>query len=226
VGVVFLRGAFPYRFSPLFVIDEGFLETGRQLNAGFKECLRLGSSTQVRAQVNALKQVFSELAIGLALDVVVILLLLTANFQSFRLSLIVISSVPAVLIGAILMLLVTETTLNLESFMGTIMAIGVAVANAILLVTFAEQNRRNGADAVSAARSAAAERLRPVLMTSRNDRWDVSHGTGDWSRQRRNSAAGTRSDWRLVCRHTHYLVRVADRLWHRSKTGIPRVAIP
>ncbi len=125
-----------------------------------------GVATQVRGQVNALKQIFTELAIGLSLAVVVILLLLTANFQSFRLALVVISSVPAVLVGAILMLLITGTTLNLESFMGTIMAIGVAVANAILLVTFAEQNRRNGADSVSAARAAAAERLRPVLMTS------------------------------------------------------------
>ena len=125
-----------------------------------------GVVTQVRGQVNALKQIFTELAIGLALAVVVILLLLTANFQSFRLSLVVISTVPAVIVGAILMLLVTGTTLNLESFMGTIMAIGVAVANAILLVTFAEQIRRSGADSVSAARSAAAERLRPVLMTS------------------------------------------------------------
>ena len=125
-----------------------------------------GVTAQVRGQVNALKQIFTQLAVGLALAVVVILLLLTANFQSLRLALIVISSVPAVLIGAILMLLFTGTTLNLESFMGTIMAIGVAVANAILLVTFAEQNRRNGADAWSAARAAAAERLRPVLMTS------------------------------------------------------------
>jgi multidrug efflux pump subunit AcrB len=125
-----------------------------------------GVTTQVRGQVNALKQIFSQLTVGLALAVVVILLLLTANFQSLRLALIVISSVPAVLIGTILMLLVTGTTLNLESFMGSIMAIGVAVANAILLVTFAEQNRRNGADALSAARTAAAERLRPVLMTS------------------------------------------------------------
>jgi multidrug efflux pump subunit AcrB len=125
-----------------------------------------GVTTQVRGQVNALREIFGELAIGLALAVVVILLLLTANFQSFRLALIVISSVPAVLVGAILMLLLTGTTLNLEIFMGTIMAIGVAVANAILLVTFAEQNRRKGADPVSAARSAAAERLRPVLMTS------------------------------------------------------------
>jgi multidrug efflux pump subunit AcrB len=120
----------------------------------------------VRGQVSALEQIFTELAIGLALAVIVILLLLTANFQSFRLALVVISSVPAVLVGSILMLLLTGTTLNLESFMGTIMAIGVAVANAILLVTFAEQSRRNGADPVSAARTAAAERLRPVLMTS------------------------------------------------------------
>ena len=125
-----------------------------------------GVTTQVRGQVNALKEIFGELAIGLALAVIVILLLLTANFQSFRLALIVISSVPAVLVGAILMLLITRTTLNLESFMGTIMAIGVAVANAILLVTFAEKNRRIGADPISAARSAAAERSRPVLMTS------------------------------------------------------------
>ena len=64
------------------------------------------------------------------------------------------------------MLLITRTSLNLESFMGTIMAIGVAVANAILLVTFAEQNRKAGADARTAARNAAGERLRPVLMTS------------------------------------------------------------
>jgi multidrug efflux pump subunit AcrB len=125
-----------------------------------------GVTTQVRGQVSALKQIFTELAIGLALAVIVILLLLTANFQSFRLALVVISSVPAVLVGSILVLLLTGTTLNLESFMGTIMAIGVAVANAILLVTFAEQSRRNGADPVSAARAAAAERLRPVLMTS------------------------------------------------------------
>jgi len=125
-----------------------------------------GVTTQVRGQVSALKQIFAELATGLALAVVVILLLLTANFQSFRLALVVMSSAPAVLLGAILMLLLTGTTLNLESFMGTIMAIGVAVANAILLVTFAEHNRRSGADPVSAARAAAAERLRPVLMTS------------------------------------------------------------
>ena len=64
------------------------------------------------------------------------------------------------------MLLITGTSLNLESFMGTIMAIGVAVANAILLVTFAEHNRRKDQEASVAARNAAGERLRPVVMTS------------------------------------------------------------
>ncbi len=125
-----------------------------------------GVSAQVRGQVSAMRQIFGNLSVGLALAVFVILLLLAANFESIRLSLIVLSTVPAVLAGVILMLLITGTSLNLESFMGAIMAIGVAVANAILFVTFAEKNRKSGADASTAARNAAGERLRPVLMTS------------------------------------------------------------
>jgi multidrug efflux pump subunit AcrB len=97
---------------------------------------------------------------------VVILLLLAANFESARLSFVVLSSAPAVLAGSVVMLFITGTSLNLESFMGTIMAIGVAVANAILLVTFAEQNRKSGSNSTEASRNAAGERLRPVLMTS------------------------------------------------------------
>jgi multidrug efflux pump subunit AcrB len=125
-----------------------------------------GVKTAIRGQVSAMQQIFGELAIGLAAAIGVILLLLTANFQSLKLALVVLSTAPAVLAGSVLMLLVTGTTLNLESFMGTIMAIGVAVANAILLVSFAEQNRLKGASAPDAASAAAAERLRPVLMTS------------------------------------------------------------
>jgi multidrug efflux pump subunit AcrB len=125
-----------------------------------------GVKTEVRGQVSALQQIFGELSIGLLAAIGVILLLLTANFQSLKLALVVLTTTPAVLAGAVLMLLLTGTTLNLESFMGTIMAIGVAVANAILLVSFAEQNRLKGATALEAARAAAAERLRPVLMTS------------------------------------------------------------
>src|SRR5579862_3106346 len=125
-----------------------------------------GVTAQIRGQVSALQAIFGELVIGLAAAIGVILLLLTANFQSLKLALVVLSTAPAVLAGSVLMLFFTGTTLNLESFMGTIMAIGVAVANAILLVTFAEQNRLKGATAPEAARAAAAERLRPVLMTS------------------------------------------------------------
>jgi multidrug efflux pump subunit AcrB len=125
-----------------------------------------GVTTSVRGQISALRQIFGELLIGLGAAVLVILLLLAANFQSVRLSFVVVSTAPAVLVGVALMLLLTGTSLNLESFMGTIMAIGVAVANAILLVIFAEKNRRAGAESHNAARDAAAERLRPVLMTS------------------------------------------------------------
>jgi multidrug efflux pump subunit AcrB len=101
------------------------------------------------------------------MSIVVILLLLTANFQSIRLALVVVSTTPAVLAGVVLMLWVTGTTLNLQSFMGAIMAIGVAVANAILLVTFAEAHRRDDrATAERAAVQGAQGRLRPILMTS------------------------------------------------------------
>jgi multidrug efflux pump subunit AcrB len=125
-----------------------------------------GVTTSVRGQVSALRQIFGELSIGLGTAILVILLLLAANFQSIRLALVVVSTAPAVLAGSAIMLVITRTSLNLESFMGTIMAIGVAVANAILLVTFAELNRRAGAESHVAAREAASERLRPVLMTS------------------------------------------------------------
>jgi multidrug efflux pump subunit AcrB len=125
-----------------------------------------GVTVQVRGQISAMSQIFGNLSIGLVIAIFVIFLLLAANFESVRLALIVLSTTPAVLTGSVLMLLITGTSLNLESFMGTIMAIGVAVANAILLVTFAEQNRKAGADAKTAARNAAGERLRPVLMTS------------------------------------------------------------
>jgi multidrug efflux pump subunit AcrB len=98
--------------------------------------------------------------------VAAILLLLAANFQSFKLSLAVISTTPAVIAGVAVTLWLTGATLNIESFMGAIMAIGVAVANAILLVTFAERSRLGGASPGDAAVEGATSRLRPILMTS------------------------------------------------------------
>jgi multidrug efflux pump subunit AcrB len=125
-----------------------------------------GAAVTVRGQVVPMRQMFNGLAVGLALAVVAILLLLTANFQSPRLALAVVSTVPAVVAGVALALVVTRTTLNIQSFMGAIMAIGVAVANAILLVTFAERARREGGAIGDAAVDGAQHRLRPILMTS------------------------------------------------------------
>src|SRR4029079_2734395 len=103
-----------------------------------------GATVTVRGQIAAMAETFTNITAGLIVAVVVIFLLLAANFQSLRLAFVVVSTVPAVLMGVVLMLAVTRTTLNVQSFMGAIMAIGVAVANAILLVTFAEQSRVHG----------------------------------------------------------------------------------
>jgi multidrug efflux pump subunit AcrB len=120
----------------------------------------------LRGQIPALQQTLSGLQTGLLLAVAVIFLLLAANFQSLRLGLAVVSTVPAVICGVVLMLVLTGTTLNVQSFTGAIMAIGIAVANAILLVTFAERLRRSGQTALDASAEAGRERLRAILMTA------------------------------------------------------------
>jgi multidrug efflux pump subunit AcrB len=125
-----------------------------------------GVQVDVRGQVAPLNELFRGLGFGLAVAVVVIGLLLMAYFQSARLALVAVAPVPAVLAGVAVMLLATGTTLNLQSFMGAIMAVGVATANAILLVTFAERARVGGMSARDAAVEGARTRVRPILMTS------------------------------------------------------------
>jgi multidrug efflux pump subunit AcrB len=125
-----------------------------------------GITVAVRGQIIPMAQMLDGLRSGLLMAVVVIFLLLAANFQSLKLSLMVVSTTPAVIAGVVLMLWLTGTTLNIQSFMGAIMAVGVAVANAILLVTFAERGRMEGASAADAALEGARSRLRPILMTS------------------------------------------------------------
>ena len=125
-----------------------------------------GVEVHLRGQITALKQMLDGLGIGLFLAVGVVFLLLSASFESVALSVSVLSIIPAVLVGSLLMLLATRTTLNIESFMGTIMAVGVAVANAILLVTFAEKSRLLQGNSWAGALEGAKSRLRPILMTS------------------------------------------------------------
>ena len=125
-----------------------------------------GVKVTVRGQIGPMKQTLTNLGVGLLLAVLVIYLLLAATFQSLKLAFVVLSTVPAVICGVLFMLLFTGTSLNIQSFMGAIMAIGVAVANAILLVTFAEEYRRAGNAARDAALHGAKTRMRPILMTS------------------------------------------------------------
>jgi len=125
-----------------------------------------GARVDVRGQVPPMRQTQSGLEFGLLLAIAVIFLLLVANFQSLRASLVILSMIPAVVLGVVAALWGAGTTLNVQSFMGAIMAVGVSVANAILLVTFAEQRRREGQEARAAAMAAASSRLRPILMTS------------------------------------------------------------
>lgn len=124
-----------------------------------------GSKILMRGQFELLQQTLSSLQFGLLVAIIVIFLLMTAFFQSFNIALITLSVVPAVVTGALLLLFISGQTMNIQSYMGIIMAIGVSIANAVLFITNAEHFRRNG-DTFTAHIKAAESRLRPILMTS------------------------------------------------------------
>ncbi len=125
-----------------------------------------GMVVSVRGLTKLLSETLASLQTGLLLAIVVIFLLLSANFQSFKVSFVILSSVPAVVMGGVWMLLSCGSTLNLQSYMGIIMSVGVSVANAILMITNAESLRLKLGNAREAALIAAKSRLRPILMTS------------------------------------------------------------
>ena len=125
-----------------------------------------GFTVKMRGEIPPLEQTIAGLRTGLLLAVAVIFLFLAASFQSIRLALSIVLTIPAVLAGVLLMLLLTHTTLNVQSFMGAIMAIGIAVANSILMVTFAEQARHDGKSPMDAVQEGASSRLRAILMTA------------------------------------------------------------
>ena len=117
-------------------------------------------------QLPPMNEMFESLGIGLGVAVFVILVLLTAYFQSPRLALISIGAVPGVLAGIAIILYVTNTSLNIESFMGSIMCLGVSVSNSVMLVTFINEHWKSGKSSTEAAVLGASERLRPILMTA------------------------------------------------------------
>jgi multidrug efflux pump subunit AcrB len=125
-----------------------------------------GMSIENGGQVKPMLQTLEGMQLGLGVAIVVIFLLLVAYFQSVRVSLVVLVTIPAVAAGVAASLWFTKTTLNVQSFMGAIMAIGVSVANAILFVSVADQRRRQGLSAREAALEGSRSRVRPILMTT------------------------------------------------------------
>ncbi|HEX2848073.1 MAG TPA: efflux RND transporter permease subunit [Chitinophagaceae bacterium] len=115
---------------------------------------------------NTLIDTMSSLESGLLVAIVVIFLMLAANFQSFKVSGVVLATVPAVILGSLALLMMMGSTLNLQSYMGMIMSVGVSISNAVLLITNAEQLRKHSGNAITAATEAAALRMRPILMTA------------------------------------------------------------
>ena len=128
--------------------------------------LKPGNTIQVLGQIRSMHDSFRDLGIGLMFAAVFVYLLMVVNYQNFGDPFVVILALPATLCGIVTMLFITGTTLNVPSLMGAIMAVGVASANSILLVTFAREQQLKGRSAFRAAIDAGHTRIRPVLMTA------------------------------------------------------------
>jgi len=150
----------------LYKKDLGTATTDVQKAVASLGKLPRGLTVTTRGLTQTLTDTLDSLQTGLIVAVIVIFLMLAANFQSFKMSLVVLSTVPAVLFGSLLLVKITGATLNLQSYMGMIMSVGVSISNAVLLITNAEELRKHNGDALKSAREAAALRLRPILMTS------------------------------------------------------------
>ncbi len=163
-----------YNVQPVFDVyanvdgtDLGSVATAvRKLIPEFEKRLPRGSTIKLRGQVQSMDSSFLGLGIGVVFAVLLVYLLMVVNFQSWLDPFIIIMALPGALCGVVWMLFLTGTTLSVPSLMGAIMSVGVATANSILLITFANDLRHQGRDARAAALEAGHTRLRPVLMTA------------------------------------------------------------
>jgi multidrug efflux pump subunit AcrB len=146
--------------------DLGSVTTAVQNEIGRLGKLPAGTQVVIRGQSQAMKSSFVTLGEGLILAIVLVYLLMVANFQSWLEPFIIMMAVPGALAGVIWMLVLTGTTINVESMMGAIMAVGVGVANGNLLITFANELREDGYGPVAAAIEAGRIRFRPIIMTA------------------------------------------------------------
>jgi multidrug efflux pump subunit AcrB len=163
-----------YNVQPVFEVNADV--QGRDLGSVSAEVERVveslrpelprGSTFAIRGQVESMNSSFNGLAAGLAFAVLLVYLLMVVNFQSWLDPFIILTALPGAVAGILWMLFLTRTTISVPALMGAIMCIGVATSNSILLITFANDQRRAGHDAHTAALSAGGTRLRPVLMTA------------------------------------------------------------
>lgn len=145
-------------------LGSAFKKTERIVDK-MRSSLPKGAKILLRGQPELLSQTLSSLQFGLLVAMVVIFLLMAVFFQSFRIAMVMLAIIPAVIAGALLLLLITGQSMNIQSYMGTIMAVGVAIANAVLFVTNAEILRKSG-NIENSHLLSAETRLRPILMTS------------------------------------------------------------
>jgi multidrug efflux pump subunit AcrB len=137
-----------------------------KIAAEYRSQLSPGNQIEVTGQIQSMNGAFLDLTIGILFAAVFVYLLMVVNYQTWGDPFVVILALPATLCGIIAMLYITNTTLSVPSLMGAIMAIGVASANSILLVTFAREQQLAGMTAFDAAIAAGRTRIRPVLMTA------------------------------------------------------------
>jgi multidrug efflux pump subunit AcrB len=144
----------------------GVADEVQSIVAGSLKDLPKGSRLAVRGQIETMQSSFTGLLLGLIFAVVLVYLLMVVNFQSWLDPFIIITALPAALAGIVWMLFVTHTTVSVPALTGAIMAMGIATANSILVVSFAREQLRADLDAVAAAVDAGYTRFRPVLMTA------------------------------------------------------------
>lgn len=147
--------------------DLGGVTADVQKYIGQLKAIPPGTVISIRGQSQAMRSAFGEMAKGLVLAIVLVYLLMATNYQSWLDPFLIMMALPGALAGVLWMLVITHTTLNVESLMGAIMAVGVATTNGNLLITFANEHmEKEGSDPITAAIEAGAARLRPVLMTA------------------------------------------------------------
>lgn len=198
----------------------------------YKTQMKPGNQIILRGLVENMDSAFLKLGIGFLGAVVLVYLLMVVNFQSWTDPLIIITALPGAFAGIIWMLFLTTTTFNVPSLMGAIMSIGVATANSILMVTFANEKLSEGLDARSAALEAGKTRLRPVVMTALAmiiGMIPMSLGWGEGGEQNAPLGRAVIGGLSMATMFTLFFVPVVFNMLRRQsekKTPIPAVSVP